>query len=70
MVNVGDRIISITDNRELIVDQVLPIGFTSYNFSARYITPAGVDKQGNNIYGNRGFCFKDKGAKWVKKRND
>jgi hypothetical protein len=67
MIKEGDCIISLSDHRKLTVEQVLPIGFTSYNFSARYTTPAGIDVNGVKVYGNRGFRYKDKGIKWIKR---
>jgi hypothetical protein len=61
MLKVGDKINTLDENRELIVQQVLPKGFTSFDILAKYTTPAGVDSDGNKVYGNRGFRLSDKG---------
>lgn len=61
----GTKIIALDENRELISEGDWPIGASHcIDFSAKYVERAGFDAYGNEVFGGRGFSYKDKGIKW------
>lgn len=63
-VRVGSRILATDENRELVVEQVIDRewaryhGYSGTDISAMYVDRrAGVDRDGNDVFGNRGFRF-------------
>lgn len=68
-VRVGSRILATDEDRELIVKQFISMewaaerGYTGPNISAQYVERAGVDRNGNDVFANRGFLIEN--DNWV-----
>lgn len=60
----GDFIYAIDENRKLEVEGMWPPGINGADFQAKYSETNLVDFDGNKVYGNRGFKFKEEGSKW------
>lgn len=61
----GTKIIALDENKILISEgDWHPEASTVIDFGARYVDRAGIDQYGNEIFGNRGFKYKDKGVIW------
>lgn len=62
----GVRIISLSDNKEYVINGVIGIHpNVGFNFSADSTTPAGIDgRSGKLCYGNRGFLYSECGVRW------
>jgi|GEM_PF-4046653 len=61
----GTKIIALDENKILISEgDWHPEASTIIDFSARYVDRAGIDRCGNELFGNRGFKYKDYGVKW------
>ncbi|MGG2091316.1 hypothetical protein AB1283_00935 [Bacillus sp. S13(2024)] len=58
----GNKICAIDENRILTVEGFWGKTSQVIDFSARYDERHGVDTHGNDIFGNRGFRFKDEGG--------
>lgn len=62
-IRVGSRILATDENRELVVEQVITVewskanGYTGPEISAVYVDRAGVDRNGRDVFGNRGFRY-------------
>lgn len=65
VLHVGSKIIALDENRRLICEAIYTERVSEhFDFQARYMESAGIDGQGNKVYGNRGFKQKDRGQVW------
>lgn len=64
MIQKGDKIHAIDEDRILIVEGLWGEVSKSVDFSATYTHSAGKTTDGKSVYGNRGFRFQDEGIIW------